>query len=62
MYKRQYWDSEIKRAQLDGMDGYPVYTRKAYTDLAYIACARRLLAAPDAVYPQFATHNAHRCV
>src|SRR5678809_1556519 len=39
--------------------GYPVYTRKAYTDVAYLACARRLLAAPDAVFAQFATHNAH---
>ncbi len=59
LVKGAYWDSEIKRAQVDGMDGYPVYTRKAHTDVAYIACARRLLAAPDAVYPQFATHNAH---
>jgi RHH-type proline utilization regulon transcriptional repressor/proline dehydrogenase/delta 1-pyrroline-5-carboxylate dehydrogenase len=59
LVKGAYWDSEIKRAQLDGQAGYPVYTRKAYTDVAYIACARRLLAAPDAVYPQFATHNAH---
>ncbi|HEY8356505.1 MAG TPA: proline dehydrogenase family protein, partial [Ramlibacter sp.] len=59
LVKGAYWDSEIKRAQLDGQDGYPVYTRKPYTDAAYIACARRLLAAPDAVYPQFATHNAH---
>ncbi len=59
LVKGAYWDSEIKRAQLDGLEGYPVYTRKAYTDLAYLACARRLLAAPDAVYPQFATHNAH---
>ncbi|MGE0311748.1 MAG: trifunctional transcriptional regulator/proline dehydrogenase/L-glutamate gamma-semialdehyde dehydrogenase [Lautropia sp.] len=59
LVKGAYWDSEIKRAQIDGLDGYPVYTRKAYTDVAYIACARRLLAAPDAVYPQFATHNAH---
>ncbi len=58
LVKGAYWDSEIKRAQLDGLDGYPVYTRKAYTDVAYIACARALLAAPDAVYPQFATHNA----
>jgi RHH-type proline utilization regulon transcriptional repressor/proline dehydrogenase/delta 1-pyrroline-5-carboxylate dehydrogenase len=49
----------IKRAQLDGQDGYPVYTRKVYTDVSYLACARKLLAAPDAVYPQFATHNAH---
>ncbi|OZI55257.1 trifunctional transcriptional regulator/proline dehydrogenase/L-glutamate gamma-semialdehyde dehydrogenase [Bordetella genomosp. 5] len=58
LVKGAYWDSEIKRAQLDGMDDYPVYTRKPYTDLSYIACARKLLAAPDAVYPQFATHNA----
>ncbi|MEO8123183.1 MAG: bifunctional proline dehydrogenase/L-glutamate gamma-semialdehyde dehydrogenase PutA, partial [Burkholderiales bacterium] len=58
LVKGAYWDSEIKRAQLDGLDGYPVYTRKAYTDVAYIVCARKLLAAPDAVYPQFATHNA----
>ncbi|MDW8337274.1 MAG: bifunctional proline dehydrogenase/L-glutamate gamma-semialdehyde dehydrogenase PutA [Tepidimonas sp.] len=57
LVKGAYWDSEIKRAQLDGLD-YPVYTRKAYTDVAYLACARRLLAAPDAVFPQFATHNA----
>ena len=59
LVKGAYWDSEIKRAQLDGQAGYPVYTRKAYTDVAYLACARQLLAAPDAVYPQFATHNAH---
>jgi RHH-type proline utilization regulon transcriptional repressor/proline dehydrogenase/delta 1-pyrroline-5-carboxylate dehydrogenase len=59
LVKGAYWDSEIKRAQVDGLDGYPVYTRKAYTDVAYLACARRLLAAPDAVFPQFATHNAH---
>ena len=58
LVKGAYWDSEIKRAQLDGQAGYPVYTRKAYTDVAYLACARQLLAAPDAVYPQFATHNA----
>ena len=59
LVKGAYWDSEIKRAQIEGLDDYPVYTRKAYTDVAYLACARRLLAAPDAVYPQFATHNAH---
>ena len=58
LVKGAYWDSEIKRAQIDGLDDYPVYTRKAYTDVAYIACARKLLAAPEAVYPQFATHNA----
>ncbi|HMO46170.1 MAG TPA: trifunctional transcriptional regulator/proline dehydrogenase/L-glutamate gamma-semialdehyde dehydrogenase [Rubrivivax sp.] len=59
LVKGAYWDSEIKRAQADGQAGYPVYTRKAHTDLAYLACAKRLLAAPDAVFPQFATHNAH---
>ncbi|MEZ2295699.1 trifunctional transcriptional regulator/proline dehydrogenase/L-glutamate gamma-semialdehyde dehydrogenase [Variovorax sp. RCC_210] len=59
LVKGAYWDSEIKRAQIDGLDGYPVYTRKAYTDVSYLACARRLLAAPAQVYPQFATHNAH---
>lgn len=58
LVKGAYWDAEIKRAQLDGLEGYPVYTRKIYTDVAYIACARKLLAAPDAVFPQFATHNA----
>ncbi len=59
LVKGAYWDSEIKRAQLDGQSDYPVYTRKHHTDVAYLACARKLLAAPDAVYPQFATHNAH---
>jgi len=59
LVKGAYWDSEIKRAQVEGQDGYPVYTRKPCTDAAYIACARKLLAAPEAVYPQFATHNAH---
>lgn len=58
LVKGAYWDAEIKRAQVDGLSGYPVYTRKIYTDVAYIACARKLLAARDAVFPQFATHNA----
>ena len=58
LVKGAYWDAEIKRAQLDGLDGFPVYTRKIYTDVAYVACARKLLAATDAVFPQFATHNA----
>ncbi|MGB4585298.1 MAG: trifunctional transcriptional regulator/proline dehydrogenase/L-glutamate gamma-semialdehyde dehydrogenase [Rhodoferax sp.] len=58
LVKGAYWDAEIKRAQLDGLDGYPVYTRKVHSDVAYLACARKLLAVPDAVYPQFATHNA----
>jgi RHH-type proline utilization regulon transcriptional repressor/proline dehydrogenase/delta 1-pyrroline-5-carboxylate dehydrogenase len=58
LVKGAYWDSEIKRAQVDGLDGFPVFTRKIHTDVSYLACARKLLAAPDAVYPQFATHNA----
>jgi RHH-type proline utilization regulon transcriptional repressor/proline dehydrogenase/delta 1-pyrroline-5-carboxylate dehydrogenase len=59
LVKGAYWDAEIKSAQMDGLDGYPVYTRKAYTDVAYLACARRLLAGHGHVLPQFATHNAH---
>jgi RHH-type proline utilization regulon transcriptional repressor/proline dehydrogenase/delta 1-pyrroline-5-carboxylate dehydrogenase len=58
LVKGAYWDSEIKRAQVDGLDGFPVFTRKIYTDVSYLASARKLLTAPDAVYPQFATHNA----
>ncbi|HEY6517845.1 MAG TPA: trifunctional transcriptional regulator/proline dehydrogenase/L-glutamate gamma-semialdehyde dehydrogenase [Roseiarcus sp.] len=58
LVKGAYWDAEIKRAQVDGLDGFPVFTRKVYTDVSFLACARKLLAAPDAVYPQFATHNA----
>ena len=59
LVKGAYWDSEIKRAQVDGLDGFPVFTRKAHTDVSYLACARTLLAAPDEVFPQFATHNAY---
>jgi RHH-type proline utilization regulon transcriptional repressor/proline dehydrogenase/delta 1-pyrroline-5-carboxylate dehydrogenase len=59
LVKGAYWDSEIKRAQVEGLEGYPVYTRKVYTDVSYVACARKLLAAPEVIYPQFATHNAH---
>ncbi len=58
LVKGAYWDAEIKRAQVDGLADFPVFTRKAHTDVSYIACARRLLAARDAVFPQFATHNA----
>ncbi len=58
LVKGAYWDSEIKRAQVDGLDGFPVFTRKVHTDVSYLACARKLLDAPDAVFPQFATHNA----
>ena len=58
LVKGAYWDSEIKRAQEGGHEGYPVFTRKVHTDVSYLACARKLLGAPDAIYPQFATHNA----
>src|SRR3954468_21799619 len=57
LVKGAYWDGEIKRAQQLGMPDYPVFTRKAATDLSYVACATRLLEAPDAIYPAFATHN-----
>jgi RHH-type proline utilization regulon transcriptional repressor/proline dehydrogenase/delta 1-pyrroline-5-carboxylate dehydrogenase len=59
LVKGAYWDSEIKRSQERGLAGYPVFTRKVATDVSYIACAKQLIAAPDAFYPQFATHNAH---
>ncbi len=58
LVKGAYWDAEIKRAQVGGLADFPVYTRKVHTDVAYLACARKLLAARDAVFPQFATHNA----
>ncbi len=59
LVKGAYWDTEIKLAQERGLEGYPVFTRKASTDVSYIACARKLLAGRSAFYPQFATHNAH---
>jgi RHH-type proline utilization regulon transcriptional repressor/proline dehydrogenase/delta 1-pyrroline-5-carboxylate dehydrogenase len=59
LVKGAYWDSEIKRAQELGIDGYPVFTRKASTDVSYLACARQLLADAQAFFPMFATHNAH---
>jgi RHH-type proline utilization regulon transcriptional repressor/proline dehydrogenase/delta 1-pyrroline-5-carboxylate dehydrogenase len=58
LVKGAYWDSEIKRAQQEGQRDYPVYTRKVHTDVAYLACARRLLGLSDVLFPQFATHNA----
>jgi RHH-type proline utilization regulon transcriptional repressor/proline dehydrogenase/delta 1-pyrroline-5-carboxylate dehydrogenase len=58
LVKGAYWDSEIKRAQADGQAGYPVFTRKVYTDVCYLACAKMLLAQRGLFYPQFATHNA----
>ena len=59
LVKGAYWDSEIKRAQERGLAGYPVFTRKANTDVSYLACARLLEGAGERIYPQFATHNAH---
>ncbi|MBV9692315.1 MAG: bifunctional proline dehydrogenase/L-glutamate gamma-semialdehyde dehydrogenase PutA, partial [Alphaproteobacteria bacterium] len=59
LVKGAYWDTEIKRGQEQGLADYPVFTRKLATDTSYLACARTMLAAPDALYPQFATHNAH---
>ena len=58
LVKGAYWDSEIKKCQVDGLKDFPVYTRKAHTDISYIACARKLLGARDVIFPQFATHNA----
>ncbi len=59
LVKGAYWDTEIKAAQVAGLEDYPVFTRKLATDVSYIACARRLLAAGDVLYPAFATHNAN---
>ena len=59
LVKGAYWDTEIKRAQVEGLDGFPVFTRKAATDVGYLGCARMLLDRRDRIYPQFATHNAH---
>ncbi|WP_416899355.1 MAG: bifunctional proline dehydrogenase/L-glutamate gamma-semialdehyde dehydrogenase PutA [Minwuia sp.] len=59
LVKGAYWDTEVKRAQTLGLDGFPVFTRKVNTDISYIANARRLLNRRDRIYPQFATHNAH---
>ncbi|MDI9237874.1 bifunctional proline dehydrogenase/L-glutamate gamma-semialdehyde dehydrogenase PutA [Lysobacter sp. LF1] len=58
LVKGAYWDSEVKRAQVDGQLGYPVFTRKPNTDVSYLANARKMLEASDAIYPMFATHNA----
>ncbi len=58
LVKGAYWDSEIKRSQIEGYEDFPVFTRKAHTDASYLVCARELLAHADRVYPQFATHNA----
>ncbi len=58
LVKGAYWDSEIKRAQVEGLADFPVFTRKIHTDVSYLACAKLLLSAPEAAFPQFATHNA----
>ncbi|HJV87739.1 MAG TPA: proline dehydrogenase family protein, partial [Noviherbaspirillum sp.] len=58
LVKGAYWDAEVKRAQVDSMPGYPVYTRKVYSDVCYLVCAQKLLGSTDVIYPQFATHNA----
>ena len=59
LVKGAYWDTEIKRAQVEGLAGFPVYSRKAATDVSYLLCAKKLLGMTDRIYPQFATHNAH---
>ncbi|MCR6685922.1 bifunctional proline dehydrogenase/L-glutamate gamma-semialdehyde dehydrogenase PutA [Pseudoxanthomonas sp.] len=58
LVKGAYWDAEIKRAQVEGLPGYPVFTRKQNTDVSYLATARRMFGHSDAIYPMFATHNA----
>ena len=59
LVKGAYWDSEIKKAQIEGLPDYPVYTQKFTTDVAYLRCVDKLLSNPQAFYPLFATHNAH---
>jgi RHH-type proline utilization regulon transcriptional repressor/proline dehydrogenase/delta 1-pyrroline-5-carboxylate dehydrogenase len=59
LVKGAYWDTEVKRAQIDGVPDFPVFTRKSATDVSYICCAKKLLGMTDRIYPQFATHNAH---
>lgn len=59
LVKGAYWDYEIKDSQMKGLQGYPVFTRKANTDVSYIACAKKMISAMDIIYPQFGTHNAH---
>jgi len=59
LVKGAYWDTEVKHAQEQGLESYPVFTRKVHTDISYLAASRRALEAGDKLYPQFATHNAH---
>lgn len=62
LVKGAYWDTEIKRAQTMGLDDYPVFTRKANTDVSYLACAKKLFKYQDQIFPMFATHNAHTMI
>ncbi len=59
LIKGAYWDSEIKKTQMQGLSEYPVFTRKVFTDVSFQACAKKILSMTDAIYPQFATHNAY---
>lgn len=59
LVKGAYWDSEIKRAQVEGISSFPVFTRKNSTDISYICCAKKMLSMSDRIYPQFATHNSN---
>ncbi|MDF1756952.1 MAG: bifunctional proline dehydrogenase/L-glutamate gamma-semialdehyde dehydrogenase PutA [Legionellaceae bacterium] len=59
LIKGAYWDSEIKKSQMEGFKDYPVFTRKPFTDVSFQACARKIMTMTDAIYPQFATHNAY---
>jgi RHH-type proline utilization regulon transcriptional repressor/proline dehydrogenase/delta 1-pyrroline-5-carboxylate dehydrogenase len=59
LVKGAYWDTEIKRAQIEGISGFPVFSHKSATDVSYLCCAKKLLGMTDRIYPQFATHNAH---
>ena len=59
LIKGAYWDSEIKKSQMQGLSDYPVFTRKVFTDVSFQACAKKILTMTDAIYPQFATHNAY---
>lgn len=59
LIKGAYWDSEIKKTQMQGLNEYPVFTRKVFTDVSFQACVKKLLTMTDAIYPQFATHNAY---
>ncbi|MFA6302862.1 MAG: bifunctional proline dehydrogenase/L-glutamate gamma-semialdehyde dehydrogenase PutA [Legionella sp.] len=59
LIKGAYWDSEIKKTQMQGLNEYPVFTRKVFTDVSFQACAKKIMTMTDAIYPQFATHNAY---